>query len=76
MARNNADYSDPSSRLKLNTINRLQMLFRRLIRTFENLAIASDYSCNDLLNDRIATLDQRIALLEEKVGRSEQNESL
>lgn len=72
MAKNSTDHS---TQTKLNTISGLQTLFKRLSRKFEYLAVASDYSSDDLLNDRIAALEQRVAALEEKIVRSEQNDS-
>lgn len=73
MTKNSADHS---ARTKLKTIRGLQTLFKRLSRKFENLAVASDYSSDDLLNDRITALELRVAVLEEKIVRSEQNESI
>lgn len=73
MTKNSADHS---ARTKLNTIRGIQTLFKRLSRKFENLAVASDYSSDDLLNDRITALELRVAVLEEKIIRSEQNESI
>ncbi|WP_127024016.1 hypothetical protein [Rheinheimera mangrovi] len=75
MAKNNADYPDPSNRSKLNAISRLKMLFRRLSRNVENIAVASDYSYGDFLHDKIAALEKRVALLENKAVPSEKNAS-
>ncbi len=74
---NNDDENNPesSARQHLTTNSRVQVFFRHLSKKFEDLADAAVGSDGEHLDDRIAALEQRLAVLEAQQILSMKHES-